>query len=214
MSAGWKTAARLGLAFVIASGGGLLAASGATVRWHYIDHGQLPQPFALSPVDPTTTNVISFVAATDGKVYINDCMASVQNGRPTITVDSTNQIIAVTFSPVTNPSCPLVVVPVSGLDGQFGPLKAGTWQFNVLQSSYAFSVTEVPVALSIHRLNGSSWFQLAWPVSGDEYRLEASAALSAGNWQTVTNSPTIISNLNTIQLPNQPGDRFFRLRRY
>jgi len=214
MSAGWKTAAKVGLAFAIASGGGLLAASGATVRWHYIDNGPLPPPFALSPVAPTTTNGISFVAATDGKVYLNGCIASVQNGSPTITVDSTNQIIAVSFSPVTNSPCPLVVTPVSGLDGQFGPLKAGTWRFDVLQSSYAFRVTEVPVALSIHRLKGSSSFQLDWPVSGDEFRLEASDALSAGNWQTVTNSPTIISNLNTIQLPNQPGSRFFRLRRY
>jgi hypothetical protein len=97
--------------------------------------------FALNPANPTTTNVISFVAPTDGKIYLNDCMASVANGNPALTVDSTNQTITVSFSaPVTNVFCPAFVAPVSGVDGQFGPLSAGTWVLDILQNTYPFSV--------------------------------------------------------------------------
>jgi hypothetical protein len=48
----------------------LLHASGATIRWHIVTDGSPTTSFILSPTDPTTTNAVSFVAPTDGKVYI------------------------------------------------------------------------------------------------------------------------------------------------
>ena len=201
----------LGCVAVLA--GSLLTASGQSVRWHVITNGSPPVVFALDPAKPTTTNVISFVAPTDGNVYINYCWASVVNGNPAITVDVTNQTIAVSFSPFTNIACPLVVVPVSGVEGKIGPLSAGTWVFESLQNSYPFHVTEAPLMLSMQALTNSSAFQLGWPVSGDTFALEFNDGLAPGNWQAVTNPPVALSNRNTVQIYGGSGSRFFRLHR-
>ena len=170
--------------------------------------------FALNPANPTTTSVISFVAPTDGKIYINDCFASVDNGNPAITVDATNQTISVSFSaPLTNVACPQIVAPVSGVGGQFGPLSPGTWVLDILQNSYPFSVAEAPLPLSIQAFTNSSTFQLDWPASGDTFVLEFNDGLAPGNWQVVTNPPTSSSTRNTVQLYGDSSSRFFRLRR-
>ena len=129
-------------------------------------------------------------------------------------VDATNQTIMVSFSaPLTNIFCPQIVAPVSGVDGQFGPLSAGTWVLDILQNVYTFSVTEAPLPLSIQALTNSSAFQFDWPVSGDRFALECNEGLAPGNWQVVTNPPTTSSNLNTVQVYGDSGRRFFRLRR-
>ena len=194
--------------------GAQTSAPEATVRWHYIGQGSPTVTFTLNPANPTTTNVISFVAPTDGKLYINDCFASVTNGNPALTVDSTNQTITVSFSaPLTNIFCPQIVAPVSGVDGQFGPLSAGAWVFDILQNAYPFSVAEAPLPLSIQAGTNSSAFQLDWPVSGDTFVLECNEGLAPGNWQVVTNPPTTSSNLNTVLIYGDSGSRFFRLRR-
>ena len=201
----------LGCAAVLAEGP--LNANGASIQWHYIGQGSPPLTFTLNPANLTTTNVISFVAPTDGKIYGNSCFASFANGNPAITVDSTNQTIMVSFSaPVTNVLCPLIVAPVSGVDGQFGPLSAGTWVFDILQNAYTFDVAEAPLALSIQAITNSSTFQLAWPVTGDLFVLEFKDGLAPGDWQVVTNPPTISGNLNTVVIHGDSGSRFFRLR--
>ena len=168
----------------------------------------------MNPASPTTTNAIGFVAPTDGKIYGNSCLAAFACGNPSITVDSTNRTITVSFSaPVTNVFCPEIIAPVSGVEGQFGPLSAGTWVFEILGYSYPFNVIEAPLTLSIQELTNSSTFQLYSPVSGDTFVLEFNNALSSGNWQSVTNTPTISSNRNTVQIPGGVGNGFFRLRR-
>jgi hypothetical protein len=186
-----------------------------TVRWHPVTNGSPPTTaFALNPANPTTTNVISFVAPTDGKIYVNECSAAFDNGNPAIAVEITPRAIAVSFSaPITNVFCPTIVAPVSGVDGQFGPLGAGTWVFDILQNTYSFSVAEAPLPLSIQTITNSSAFQLGWPVSGDAFVLEFNDGLAPGNWQVVTNPPTTSSNLNTLLINVDSGSRFFRLRR-
>lgn len=130
MTASKRATATVCLGCLAVLAGSLLTASGESVQWHVITNGSPPVVFALNPAQPTTTNVISFVAPTDGNVYVNFCFASVVNGNPAITVDVTNQTIAVSFSPpLTNIACPLVVLPVSGVEGEIGPLSAGTWVF-------------------------------------------------------------------------------------
>jgi len=194
--------------------GGLLTASGASIQWHDIGQGSPPLTFALNPANPTTTNVISFVAPTDGQIYLNACYATLSNGNPAIAVELPGQTIRVSFSPPpSNSTCPQIVAPVSGVDGQFGPLSAGTWVLNILTNSYLFSVTEAPLPLSIQALTNSSAFQLDWPVSGDAFVLECNDGLAPGNWQVVTNSPTTSSNRNTVQVYGGSSSRFFRLRR-
>jgi hypothetical protein len=196
--------------------GGQSSAAEASVRWHSVTNGfPLPPPFfALSPANPTTANVISFVASTDGKLYVNSCFASGLCGNPALTVDSTNQGITVSFSaPLTNYACPEIFAPVSGVEGQLGPLSAGRWVFQILQYSNTFSVAEAPLPLSIQALTNSSTFQLFWPLSGDKFVLEFNDGLVPGNWQAFTNPPTTSSNQITVQIPRAVGSRFFRLRR-
>jgi len=193
---------------------GQSSATDATVQWHGLRLGSPPPAFALNQTNLTTTNTISFVAPTDGKIYANACFASVACGTPAITVDTTNQTITVSFSaPLSNSVCPDIAAPVSGVDGHFGPLSAGTWVFGILQNAYPFSVAEAPLLLSIQALTNSSTFQLDWPVSGDMFVLEINDGLASGNWQVVTNAPMTSSNGNTVQIPGDSGSRFFRLRR-
>jgi len=213
MTASRRAIATVGFFYAAAFYVGQASASEAIVQWHVVTNGSPTVAFALIPANPTTTNVISFVAPTDGKAYINYCLAAVVNGNPAITVDVTNQIITVSFSPPpTNVACPEIVLPVDGVEGQFGPLTAGTWVFDILQNAYMFNVTEVPLLLSIRALTNSSALQLEWPVSGDTFALEYNDNLAQGNWQAVTNPATILSNRNTVQIYADSVSRFFRLR--
>jgi hypothetical protein len=168
--------------------------------------------FNLSPEAPTTTNVISFIAPTDGSLYANSCVASVLNGDPSITLDSNTKTVTVAFSPPrTNIACPEFVLPTSGVDGEMGPLKSGTWAFHILTNSYSFNVAEVPLSLSVQTLINS--LQLSWPVSGDTFAVESTESLSSVNWQTMTNVPVVSDNQNVIQTDTGSSTRFFRLHR-
>jgi hypothetical protein len=204
----------MALLFGIATLGVLFTANATDVQWHVVmDHSPVTN-FTLSPVEPTTTNIISFVASTDGEFYANSCFASVANGEPAITVDAVFLTVKVTFSaPLTNIACPLVVLPVSGVDGQFGPLRAGKWSFTILTNSYFFSVEEAPLSLSIKTLTNSSLSQVSWPVSGEPFALEFSDSLSSVNWQTVTNTPIVSKGQNILEIGRSPGSRFYRLLR-
>ncbi len=214
MFASRRATVRLCLVYIAALCGGLYAATGATVQWHVVTNRAPTLAFVLAPAQPTTTNVTSFVAPTDGELYVNGCFAWAANGSPAIAVDPTSQTITVSFSsPPTNYACPAVVAPVSGVDGQLEPLRAGTWVFEILQNTYTFSVAEASLPLSIEALSDSSALRLDWPVCGDAFVLESSAGLAPGNWQVVTNIPMTSSNLNTVQISAASGSRFFRLRR-
>jgi len=194
--------------------GGQSRATDAAVRWHSVTNDSPPPAFTLNPAHPTITNTASFVASTDGKIYGNACFASVSCGNPAITVDATNQTITVSFSaPLSNKYCAEVWLPVSGVEGQFGPLSAGTWVFRILRNSYPFSVTEAPLPLTITALTNPFMFQLCWPVSGESFALEVNDGLGSGNWLALTNPPTASSNQNTVQISGASASRFFRLRR-
>ena len=88
MTAGQRATTTVCLVCAAALGGGQSSAAEATVKWHSVFLDSPPPAFALNPANPTTTNVVSFVAPTDGKLYINDCYASIDNGNPAITVDA------------------------------------------------------------------------------------------------------------------------------
>jgi hypothetical protein len=202
------------LFFGVATLGVLFPANAADVQWHVVTDHLPVTKFTLSPVGPTTTNIISFVAPTDGDFYANSCFASVANGEPAMAVDAVFLTVKVTFSaPLTNIACPLVVLPVSGVDGQFGPLRAGNWAFTILTNSYFFSVAEAPLSLSIKALTNSSLLQVSWPVSGEPFAVEFSDSLSSINWQTVTNTPIVSNGQNILEIGRGPGSRFYRLLR-
>ena len=53
---------------------------------------------------------------------------------------------------------------------------------------------------------------LSWPVSAGPVVLEESRDLSATNWITVTNAPTVVGQQNEVILTRAPGNRFYRLQ--
>jgi hypothetical protein len=194
-------------------------AGGASVEWHNVSYFNptSPPPFAVSPTNPTPGDIVNFVASTDGKMYGNSCWASVAKGEPGISVDSTNRMVVVRFSdPRTNQACPLVVIPVMGIDGQFGRLAAGSWVFNLVQSagtnSYAFEVEEIPGQLSIQVL-GADRYKLSWPTNGGSFALEFNNDLSSTNWDLFGYGPIPSSNRYTMEISSSADFRFFRLRR-
>jgi hypothetical protein len=190
------------------------ASNEPSIQWHVIDTNGPPQSFLVSPSDPTITNVISFVAPTDGQIYLNSCVASVTNGVPGIVVDQIFQKITVSFSaPETNVACSFIALPVSGVDGEIGPLGAGAWTFDILGSSYPFTVTYVPLALSVQQLSNSTSLQISWPNSGEACELESCSNILSGNWLPVTNTLVLSNNSVTVPIDSASTARFFRLQR-
>jgi hypothetical protein len=205
----------LGLPFIISFG--LLQAPAClqaqtSIEWHRVSNDQ-PIAFALSPSNPTTTNMVSFIAPTDHEHFANYCLAWVGRGAPALSIDSSNHSITVAFSPITNIACPNIVLPVSGVDGKLGLLKSGTWVFSILTNTYTFNVVAAPLPLSIQALGAPAGFRFAWPVSADAFALEFTDNLAPAAWHELTNTPTIIGNQNVLQIQSDATNRFFRLRR-
>ena len=205
-----------GFLLAIALGRSSSVASGPTIVWHIVENGPPVTAFVLTPPSPTITNDITFIAPTDGSNYINGCFASYFNGIPRISVNPTNRTIDVTFSG--HPGiCSAIVLPVSGLEGHIGPLPSGVWSLTIAQqfprppSYYWFTVDEAPLTLSLQAPPGTSSLELAWPVSGETFALESTGNPALGNWQVVTNSPTISSNQNTLRISADSACQFFRL---
>jgi hypothetical protein len=60
-------------------------------------------------------------------------------------------------------------------------------------------------------LAGSNTVVLSWPVSAASLVLKESSDLTATDWTTVTNAPTVIGQENQVLLARPPGNRFYRL---
>jgi len=216
MMSSTRTSAMVGLLLTMAFSHSHSKASGATIVWHYVGDVSRITAFTLTPANPTTLNLITFIAPTDGSNYLNGCLADLKYGFPAIAVDPTNRIINVTFSGHPG-ACPNIVFPASGLEGHVGPLTAGIWSIRIAHSFpfptiYSFAVELVPPSLSIQGGVGSS-VALSWPVSGDNYALEFTDNLASSNWRAVTDSPTLSGNTYTLQIPADAGSRFFRLHK-
>lgn len=67
----------------------------------------------------------------------------------------------------------------------------------------------IPVSLSLERTNNA--IALSWPVSFSDYGLKSLADVQTTNWLSVTNVPSVISDLNVVVLPLTNVQRFFRL---
>jgi hypothetical protein len=188
-----------------ASGG-----AGATVEWHTVVYNPpLPRSFVIVPANPTTTNTVSFFSPANGKEYINAAEAESVYGVPLISVDSADFTISVTFTPPTDGPVPQIVVPVKGVDGQFGPLAPGTWSFQILNQTNTFTVTAAPALGIAPAGNG---FVLTWPAQLSNKTLQVATDMSSGSWSTVTNG--ISTNGNSCVFTNAPGGQsaFFRLQ--
>ncbi len=145
----------------------------ATAEWHSLESLGLPSmelliptSLALSPATPTITNRISFVSPANGLTYLNSIAAEAEFGAPLISVDSTNRTITVTFTPPLDEAIPQIVFPAGGVDGEFGPLAAGTWTFQVLTNSYTFTVAGgSPLAIA----PVGKQIVVSWPTAATNY---------------------------------------------
>jgi hypothetical protein len=77
----------------------------------------------------------------------------------------------------------------------------------------AFNIDAAPAPALQPRLGlaGTNRIVLSWPVSAAPVLLEENPGLSATNWTTVTNAPTVIGQENQVVLIRAPGQRFYRL---
>ena len=187
-----------------------------SVEWHFLGNPLSPLPplpiptsLALSPATPTLTDTINFVAPADGSVYLNDLEAASLFGNPLISIDSTSRTVTVTFTPPTGGPVPQIVMPVSGVDGQFGPLAAGTWTFKVLTNTYTFTVAGPPLTIT----PAGSQIVLSWPIVGSNYVLQTTTDYASGSWSNITSGITTNAGgfIFTSAISNQPAC-FYRLK--
>jgi hypothetical protein len=158
--------------------------------------------------------VINFVAPADGKVYLNPIAAAVAAGLPLIAVNSTNRVVSVTFTAPVHEIVPNYALLASGVDGQFGPLNAGTWTFQILTNSYTFTVTDAPTppAPSMGIALAGDQVVVSWPTLASNYVLQSTTDLATGRWSNITNGITITGTnyVFTNSMSGQAG--FFRIQ--
>ena len=97
------------------------------VDWH--GGGSPPsEEWIIEPFRPNGQDIISFSGPTE--VYSNACYAEMYyGGPPTLTIDHNNKSVELWFEPTEPFFCYDIVIPVCGLEGQFGPLEEGDWIF-------------------------------------------------------------------------------------
>ena len=111
--------------------------SAATPSWIYGTTG--PSGWTIDPPNPDQTDTISFSGPIG--LHGNSCFARADlGGDPMISVDSINRIIELWFQGPAPVQCILIWQPVSGLQGEFGPLAPGSWTFRCTVPSIAFEI--------------------------------------------------------------------------
>jgi hypothetical protein len=161
-------------------------AGAVSVSW-IPDHLQ-PTAWTIHPSNPAPGDVISFSGPTD-LTYGNSCGAEMAlGGEPGLAIDAVNRVVELVFNGPPPTICPLIWMPVSGLEGDFGPLAPGAWVFKCTSPGVAFEINFVIPGGGViyvdadapHAFpNGSSWFRayrrlqnaLAAAAGGDEIRV-------------------------------------------
>jgi len=140
------------------------AVSAQTVDWMGGTTG--PGSWTISPSDPGTSSVISFSGPLDEPFYGNSCFAEGGlGGTPQLTIDTFNREVELWFQGPAPTSCILIYMPVSGLEGTFGPLTAGKWTFRcqTLGVEIQFIVGATMVTYvdrhATGPANGTSWYR-------------------------------------------------------
>jgi hypothetical protein len=184
----------------------------ATVEWYFLGTyptaAPPPTSFVIAPATPTIADTISFIAPANGDVYLNGNAAADAYGNPLISVDFTNRTIAVTFTAHLDEAIPNIVWPVSGVNGQFGPLDAGTWTFDVVTNSYTFNVSGPPLGIAL----AGNQIVLSWTDLASIYALQVTTNLSAGSWIDVTNGITTNGTNCLFTTAASSQTAFYRLR--
>ena len=187
-------------------------AQAATVKWYYLGTYPTPGPppatFVISPSGPTIADAISFIAPVNGKIYLNSEAAADFYGDPIIAVDFTDRTVSVTFTARLDEPIPDVAAPVSGVNGQVGPLDAGTWVFNIVTNSYTFTVAGPPLGIA----RAGDQVVLSWTALASTYALQVATNLSSGSWIDVTNGITTNGTNCLYTTAGSSQSVFYRLR--
>ncbi len=141
--------------------------------------------WTISPATPGPSDVITFSGPT--KVYSNSCVAeNALGGQPGLSIDPVSKTILLWFQGPTTGICPLIYMPVCGVEGEFGPLSPGEWTFVSAYEDLGLNITfTVAGGAALYRVDrdapglihdGTSWNRafltlqdaLAVAGSGDE----------------------------------------------
>lgn len=144
--------------------------------------------WSISPANPGPSDVITFSGPT--KVYSNSCVAeNAMGGPPGLSIESASKTILLWFQGETTGICPMIYMPVCGVEGDFGPLEPGVWRFVSADEALGLDITfTVQAAAKVYRVdgdapgpvhNGATWAKafltlqdaLAVAGNGDEIRV-------------------------------------------
>jgi hypothetical protein len=106
----------------------------------FIDGVSPPTAWTVDPNHPGTSEIITFSGPLN-YVYSSSCTARGSlGGTPHIAVDTINREVTLSFVGPPPISCDPVWSPVSGLQGDFGPLSAGNWTFKSSSPQIPFNI--------------------------------------------------------------------------
>jgi hypothetical protein len=77
-------------------------------------------------------------------------------GTPTITVNAATKVITLDFRGPAPTYCTLIYMPVDGLQGQFGPLEAGDWEFISLSRDLGLDIHFTVTGKKVHHVDGDA----------------------------------------------------------
>ena len=140
--------------------------SAQTVSWKQGTVG--PAAWSITPASPGNTDLISFSGPTN--VYGNSCAGKAAlGGTPVVSINHVNKVVELSFQGPAPAVCPLVWMPVCGLQGNFGPLAPGNWVFKCTVPAIAFNISFTVSGIPLNTIvyvdkdapgpihNGSSW---------------------------------------------------------
>ncbi len=109
------------------------------VDWTYQYVSTCPAQWTISPSVPSSSDTVSFEGPTN--TFTNACYAE-QNfgGQPALMINGLDRTVELIFSPPAPTQCTLLLAPVCGLHGTFGPLKPGTWTFKCTHADLNFEL--------------------------------------------------------------------------
>lgn len=119
----------------------LISAQALAVSVTWIDGVNPPAAWTIDPNQPGTSDVISFSGPLDFPFHPSSCNAEgALGGTPQISVDSLAREVTLSFVGPPPQGCGAIWAPVSGLQGEFGPLAAGSWTFRSTSAQIPFNI--------------------------------------------------------------------------
>ncbi len=107
--------------------------------WVHSFVGPCPTQWQISPTEPTSSEIVSFKGPT--KTFSNSCWGErFYGGDPGLMINGLDRTVELIFIPPSPSICTLLLSPVCGLQGTFGPLKFGTWTFKCTHPQLTFEI--------------------------------------------------------------------------